>query len=37
MSFTYAHLKPFSAEIPLVNEGETIEAAYKNYCFDPVS
>jgi len=35
--FMLAHFKPFSAEIPLVNEGQKIEATYKNYSFDPFS
>jgi len=35
--FMLAHFKPFSAEKPLVNEGETIETTYKNYSFDPFS
>ena len=32
-----AHFKPFSAEKPLVNSGETIEDAFKNHCFDQFS
>jgi len=35
--FMLAHFKPFSAEKPLVNSGETIEDAFKNHCFDQFS
>src|SRR5882672_6273401 len=32
-----AHFEPFGARIPLINAGQTMETAFKNYCFDPFS